>query len=115
MALWDVQVDARDGRVVAVRPAGFRHWGTGDDVPPLKINRAQDLGLTYDRTVAVSLDAGGNGTDKSERELRAAEALPDAPLADVAKELPRLTVAQLDAEIQRRGYKPISLAQIMEP
>ncbi|KAF0156308.1 MAG: hypothetical protein FD189_1113 [Elusimicrobia bacterium] len=113
MALWDVQVDARDGRIIAVRPAGFRHWGTGDDVSPLRVLRDQELGLDYDRKVEISLERGGDGLTRDKRELERAAVLAEAPKEEVAAELPKLTVAQLDAEIQRRGYKPLSLAQAL--
>ena len=112
MALWDVQRDTRDGRIVAIRPAGFKGWGTGDNVKPLAVAQ-EELGLTYFDKVAVSLEKGGDGLTKSAKALADSAAVDSIVAEKPAEILPKLTVADIDAEIQKRGYKPLSLASVV--
>jgi hypothetical protein len=103
MGLWDVQRVVATGQIVAIRPAGFKRWGTGDNAGNLKITQ-EELGLTYFDKDAASLEKGGDGVSKTAKQLQAEATIQAAP-AEAAK---ALTVEQLDAEIQARGYKPIS-------
>lgn len=133
MALWDIQRDSRTGQIVMIRPEGWfakrlaeslknsatkdkdgKPWSClqADYVFPFAIT-TEELGLDYFAKVDASLEMGGDGLTKSAKDL-ADDSTADALVATKPTEvLPKFTVAQLDAEIQRRGYKPISLAAAM--
>ncbi len=113
MAKWDVQRDTRDNRIIAIRPEGFKGWGTGDKVKPLAV-AVEDLGLTYFDKQAVSLEFGGDGLTKSAKDLAASVAVDSVVAEKPAEVVAKLTIADIDAEIQKRGYKPLSLASVVE-
>jgi hypothetical protein len=123
MALFDVQRDTQDGRIVSIRPANYwrdlrkrleaktdgRRYPMADDQPPFAITQ-EDLGIAYLDKVEISLERGGDGLTKTRKDLiREAEVL-EAPEKVAAV----LTVEQIEAEIVKRGYKPLTLADAIE-
>lgn len=131
MSLWDVQRDTRTGQIVMIRPADWfakrlaeslknsvtkdkdgKPWSClqADYEFPFAITQEEVAGNpTKD---SVSLEHGGDGLTKTAKQLAQAAAIADVLKAAPTEVSGALTVAQLDAEIQKRGYKPISLASV---
>ena len=129
MALFDIQRDVRTGQAVMIRPAGWfakelaKSLATsltkGKDGKPWscwQCNVEYPFAITQEEVAGnptvdtVSLEHGGDGLTKTAKQLAASAVVLDAAKAAPTEVSAALTVADLDAEIQKRGYKPISLA-----
>jgi hypothetical protein len=129
MALWDIQRDSRDGRILCIRPSGYFAARLAeslkdsltkdkdgkpvsciaDHLPPFVIT-TEELGPTYFEKDAISAEKGGDGLTKTAKQLAVESTVKAEPVTSIKV----LTVEQLDAEIQARGYKPISPASSAE-
>jgi len=129
--LWDVQRDVRTGQAVMIRPAGWfaerlaeslaTSTAKGKDGKPWscwQCNVEFPFAITQEEVAgnptkdSVSLEHGGDGLTKTAKQLADASNLAALVAEKPAEVSGALTVAQLDAEIQKRGYKPISLAAV---